>query len=301
MPPSPTSFDYLDFVLPAFVRIAWTSDTARQVWLPRLQAVIRACAKTELVASAFGVRKCALVLISDKDFPELEPFWQGRELTALKLKPQPETGLSAPFHYAVGSAQDVRAFEEAWNAQDTDYMGELLGYPACCRRSFHKHCIEGKLLDPIFTMADTGLHSSDAKPVFEISGPIFTNVLWKPIGIRAVPHLPCRFDCDATCSWGQSFLQATAELGFHDELSWLLEILSWPAEWSALHGIAEIKTPILKIGTRTDATSHKIVVRRLGDHYPAEGAQGLFFPYQIPQRTMTESPAFQRGLLQIEA
>jgi hypothetical protein len=300
MSPSPLSFDYLDFVLPAFVRIAWTSDTARQVWLPRFQAVIRACVKTELMASAFGVRKCALMLISDKDLPELEPFWQSRGLTALKLKLQPGTTLPAPSQYAVGSAQDVKTFEEACNTQNPHYIGELLGYPACCRDSFQKHCIAEKLLDPIFTMADTGLHSSNAKPVFEVSGPIFTNVFWKPIGIRAVPHLPCRFDCDATCSWGQSFLQATAELGFHDELSWLRQILSWPAEWSALHGIAEIKTPILKISTRTDATSHKLVVRRLGDHYPAEGAQGLCFPYQTPQNTMTESPAFQRGLRQIE-
>jgi hypothetical protein len=200
MPPSPPSFDYLDFVLPAFVRIAWTSDTARQVWLPRFQAVIRACAKTELVASAFGIRKCAFVLISDKDFPELEPFWQSRGLTALKLKPQPEIALAAPLPYAVGSAQEVKTFEEAWNAQNPDHMGELLGYPTCCRDSFQKHCISGKQLDPLFTMADTGLRPSDTKPVFEVSGPIFTNVLWKPIGIRVVPHLPCRFDCDATCS-----------------------------------------------------------------------------------------------------
>ncbi len=75
------------------------------------------------------------------------------------------------------------------------------------------------------------------------------------------------------------------------------EILSWPAEWSALHGIAEIKTPVLKVSTRTDATAKKYVVRRQGEKYPAEGARGLGFPYSQPRQPLvTLSPGFRRGL-----
>ena len=32
-----------------------------------------------------------------------------------------------------------------------------------------------------------------------------------------------------------------------------MEILSWPVEWSVLHGIAEIKTPIFRVISRSDA------------------------------------------------
>ncbi len=33
----------------------------------------------------------------------------------------------------------------------------------------------------------------------------------------------------------------------------LLEILSWPVEWSVLHGIAAVKAPVLKVSTRARA------------------------------------------------
>ena len=63
-------------------------------------------------------------------------------------------------------------------------------------------------------------------------------------------HLPCSFDCKETAQIGEknlSLLSSEAkDIG--------LEILSWPIEWSALHGVAEIKTPILKVSTRTDVT-----------------------------------------------
>lgn len=51
-------------------------------------------------------------------------------------------------------------------------------------------------------------------------------------------------------------------------------------EWSALHGIAEIRTPIAKAVTRTDATAQKRVVCRRGRGYPAEGARGVVFPFR---------------------
>ncbi len=85
--------------------------------------------------------------------------------------------------------------------------------------------------------------------------------------------------------------------GYEEEMEWLLEILSWPLEWSCLHGIAEIKTPVLKVSTTTDATASKYVVRVQGDRYPAEGSQGLNFPYRLSQPPLvTQSRGFQRGL-----
>jgi hypothetical protein len=93
-----------------------------------------------------------------------------------------------------------------------------------------------------------------------------------------------------------------AENGFKEEMEWLRQILSWPVEWSALHGIAEIKTPLLKICTKTDATAGKSTVRWVGESYPEEGAQGLCFPYAARQNlTTTGSRAYQRGLAALES
>jgi SAM-dependent methyltransferase len=87
------------------------------------------------------------------------------------------------------------------------------------------------------------------------------------------------------------------DLGFAVEMEWLEEILNWPASWSALHGIAQVKTPVLKVSTRTDATAHEFVVRRAGRRMPAEAAAGLVFPFRSPEGPgLTQTVAFVRGL-----
>jgi hypothetical protein len=80
----------------------------------------------------------------------------------------------------------------------------------------------------------------------------------------------------------------------------MTEILSWPVEWSALHGIAEIKTPILKVSTYTDSTAKKHIVRFNGIRYPSEGIVGLRFPYKIPRNHtgITNSASFLKGIEQ---
>src|SRR5262249_56063041 len=98
-------------------------------------------------------------------------------------------------------------------------------------------------------------------------------------------------------AWAEACLAVGGESGSEEEMDWLLEVLDWPTEWSALHGIAEIRTPVLKIIPRTDATPHKYVVRWQGRNYPAEGAHGLGFPYRLSRPPLlTLSPGFQRGL-----
>jgi hypothetical protein len=80
-------------------------------------------------------------------------------------------------------------------------------------------------------------------------------------------------------------------------MDWMLQILDWPVEWSALHGIAEIKTPILKVSTCTDATPCKYTVRYKGRSTPPEAAQGLRFPFLMSSSpVVTESAGFKRGL-----
>jgi hypothetical protein len=123
------------------------------------------------------------------------------------------------------------------------------------------------------------------------------NMFWRSIGVRAVPHLPCRIDCADSLTLAERMLLVARQSGFANEADWTEEILSWPVEWSALHGIAEIKTPIMKIITRTDATAGKLVVQWQGVTYPAEGAIGVRFPYQPPVRpAITTRRAYQRGV-----
>jgi len=75
-----------------------------------------------------------------------------------------------------------------------------------------------------------------------------------------VAHLPCKLNCPISMEFASAFIAVGMRHGYAAEMHWLSEILSWPVQWSQLHGIAEIKTPILKLSTCTDATARKYSV-----------------------------------------
>jgi hypothetical protein len=79
---------------------------------------------------------------------------------------------------------------------------------------------------------------------------------------------------------GKQLLAVGEAAGLGEEIGDIREMLSWSAEWSALHGIAEIRTPIVKVATSTDATGLKYTVRRTGTRHPQEAPHGLNFPYR---------------------
>jgi hypothetical protein len=200
----------------------------------------------------------------------------------------------------VGSLDAIEELRKAWAASDHETIGTLFGYPSCCRAFFRQVWVDQRCIDTTWAMAiNTVRPSADWSVRIELPSdvPPFANILWRWLGVRAVPHLPCRFDCPETIAFGKSMLEVGEHVGYDEEVGWIREILAWPVEWSGLHGIAEVKTPILKISTRTDATARKDIVRWSGTRYPREGAVGLRFPYQASSRpVLTRSRSFQRGL-----
>lgn len=68
-------------------------------------------------------------------------------------------------------------------------------------------------------------------------------------------------------------------------LGWLEAMLDWPAEWSALHGIAEVKTGIVKFAYRTDYTPEKLTLYYHGHALAPDAMPGLTFVHrQLPRR-----------------
>jgi hypothetical protein len=200
------------------------------------------------------------------------------------------------FRFAVGAPADVIAFKRAWDEDDQRTIGELLGYPGCCHEFFRTVWVEHAMVDTTWPMAVATAGPRANATTVEIAGPPTANILWRWMGVRAVPHLPCRADCQPTAELGKRLLAVGRAAGFAEEMDWTEEILSWPVQWSALHGIAEVTTPVLKVSTRTDATARAYVVRRPGDRYPEEGATGLAFPYRTPGHArVTGSRGFRAG------
>ena len=298
----------LHFELPEFTRLSWVSARARTTWEPRVDRIRQAWLEIEWQAVAAGVRRCAVTMASPEEFLRRGSRWAQLGLNALPVEMQGvahayvnrsvpyEAGKPFLFRFVLGKPADTAEFARVWEVQDQAAIGRLLGYPACCYDFFQKTWVDDGLVDTTWPMAVASATAGGGELV-EVSGPPQANILWRWLGVRPVSHLPCRFDCPATVALADRLLAVGREAGFGDEMSWLLEILRWPVEWSALHGIAEIKTPVLKITTMTDATARKYVVRRHGDAYPPEGAVGLSFPYRQPHvPLLTQSLGFQRGL-----
>src|SRR5574341_821341 len=107
-------------------------------------------------------------------------------------------------------------------------------------------------------------------------------------GSTALPR--SRRPSDLTVERGRAYAQLGRELGFQEEVDWMLEMLGWPVEWNGLHGIAQVTTPVCRISTRTDATAERLVVQRTGTRYPDEGARGLHFPFKVGGRPPAAKP-----------
>jgi hypothetical protein len=110
------------------------------------------------------------------------------------------------------------------------------------------------------------------------TGPLECNILGRWLDMRWVMHLPCSFTCEATRALGVAH-RALLRAKDPQAADVIDEVLQWPVEWSALHGAAEIRYPVLKVVTRTGYTAERRIVQRRGRTYPAEGARGLAFPY----------------------
>ncbi|HWY53099.1 MAG TPA: class I SAM-dependent methyltransferase [Terriglobales bacterium] len=233
-------------------------------------------------------------------------FDSGLEVVPLQVEIRPGELTARQPHSGTGSrgeiiiaglsrADHVTAIRRAWRAQDHDAIGELLGYPICCRLFFQEFCVRQKFIDTTWAMAMNGPLTGERSA--QTSGPIGTNIFLQSIGIRPVPHLPCSFGCEESVHVAASFKSAAQQAGYEQEVVWCEQILGWPVEWSSLHGIAEVKTPILKISTRSESTANKYLIRRVTANYPAEGARGLNFPYQtMGTKVPSETRSFRLGL-----
>jgi hypothetical protein len=233
---------------PDWTRIIWASRVAREAWEPRVQAIQRAWVRVEVASVERLVRAAALVY------------------------GKPETNLSmrevAPTRWAVARSLDLDVFCHAYETGDDNTVGRLLGYPECCR-AFFSRTWGGANVDTTWEMLAPGLRAD---------GPVESNILGRWLGVRLVPHLPCSFNCTATVA----FAERLAPSWPAQELAWAKEILNWPCEWNARHGIAEVRFPVLKLSTRTTVYPEKRTIQRHGPGWPAEAARGLQFPYQKP-------------------
>jgi hypothetical protein len=305
----------LPFVLADFTRIIWHSAEARDVWAPRITRINQVWAEVERQAVVDGLRTSCLTSVDPQNLAEVSLWAVVRGLVVLPLATNsvaPQYSASSqpmvagkPFQYRIVLTRPELAARWAavWTSSDNQAIGELLGYPQCCRDFFERVWVEGKGVDTTWEMAEgTTLPArvGEGPTLIRIgvNTPPEANILLRWLGVRLVPHLPCSFDCQATVEAGKQFVEIGRK-DYSEVIDWIYEMLDWPVEWSALHGIAEIRTPVMTISTRTNATGEKLMVQREDIKYPEEGASGLRFPFRIVSGKVTDKPSFKRSVTPI--
>jgi precorrin-6B methylase 1 len=288
--------DPLPFRLNGFLGVMWASSEAQDNWAPRLSRIRDALRDLECQSVAEGHRACALFTGQAAGHASLR---QEAAAHGLSWHLMSEPG-SAMEHYWLTETATVRVpsrqamviasdrhladFLTAWREDDYRVVGRMLGIPACCLQTFHEVCGDSAhILDPTWLYAARSNPYAQANKVAISSGETrvdATNTLLRWIGLRAVPYFPCCNECLATADIARTLENAAQAAGTGREWNWLMTILSWPTEWTALHGIAEVKTPILKFRTATDATAGKYTVQWAGRSFPEDGAVGIGFPYR---------------------
>jgi hypothetical protein len=307
--------DALDFVLPRFSRQVWTSVSARDEWEPRIERIRAALQDVTLESVSRGVRAAGLLQVRDGELDPLAGRCADRGLAVVSLKhtPSPKSSASVTAPIAMqalvcgpmpAGTETVMVVRSAaaetiggwWGDAVSAELATRLGYPPCCRQ-FLGEMVDQRRLDATWSVAINSDWEANNPSHISIRAKPETNMLWAPLGVTPVPHVPCTFGCAASRHVGQQIIDLARAQGYDAEIGWMRLMLSWPISWSALHGIAETKTPILKMLTRTDATAAKYTLDWHGKPAPDSAPTGLTFPHVPPRRLkITDSRSFQRGL-----
>lgn len=266
---------YVKPFLQEFCRKQWTSARVRCAWESRIQKVSNAFLAAEIASVEVGVRQATLQDVHPQNLARLsqQAAKRGLVVTPLAQKSQGKNYTASSVELRKGEPWTYRAvittpsasvkFAQAWNEEDSEVMGRMLGYPKCCRDRFQDTWNQGSV-DPTWDMDDKD------------GGPIEANILLRWLGVRLIPHLPCGFRCKETVEFGKEMRSVMSS----QEAEWATQLLSMPMKWSSLFGIGEVVTPIFTLNFRSDVSHELRTFSHYGTFYPEESARGLTFPYK---------------------
>ena len=266
-----------DFRLPPFMRVAFVGQAQRATWAPRMDAVRTALARLGVLAVVRQLVPAALVSVPGAEVFEIHNLAAAHGLHARLLAGSRHERRE---WMVIGNESITANYLQAWNKGDAATLDELAAIPACCRGT-RARLQQAGFNDPVWPLAAAGAQTSEHEA--DVCCPPAMNFLLRPLGIDPLGYLPCAFSCEESQRLGSARLALGREAGMVQAIDWLEEMLDWPAEWSALHGIAELKTGIVKIAYNTDFTPEKVTVRYHGHTLATGAVRGLSFAYRQPQ------------------
>lgn len=267
----------LDFRLRTPVRVSWTSTEARDLWEPRLAAIRDALDDTvSWGATLAAVRLHRLHTVRGVAF---QRGWALDKLDTGIGFEEPRFDARGVAMVLVGALDRVDAAAAALDRRDAASLAAATGLPACCFEAAWRETALDPTWDRIQSCGD-GLF-------IELAALAETNPLLRPLGLSVAPIPPCDVRCAAMQAVVRSQIDRLAQSAYREPMEWLAGALDWPVRWSALHGVVETVTPVLRFTYGTRGTGRRIGVRYLGTTVPEASARGLAFPYRQPARLRT--------------
>ena len=271
----------LDFTIPDFLRTVWVSEHAREYWEPKIRSISASWHAIERLTLLQGMRPGVLQSVTPEELPDVQNWALAKNIpmAIVGLDGATESYGNASIPYVAGERFTYRVyfglepekFIDAWKAQADLAIGHMLGFPDCCTASFVTHWKkEG--------WRDLTIHSYGQPLQRNL---MYNNVLLRHIGIRGVFHLPCSVNCQESVKIGAKIIGVMMHTeGLMMPADWLQQLLVMPMEWTSLHGVAMVTTPILKTIYASDPLPTKATLRLDSELYPAHGASGNKFPFQ---------------------
>ena len=270
----------LAFELPPFLRESWVSPAAASVYRDRLREL-----STALLAEVVADLEPGRVLrrrIAGFQIFALQAMARDHRLgcryQVVRHAADHDPERPGLLHYDVwvGREELLAELPRAAGA----LSDELLSVPACCVRAAQERAARAAQLDETWLVASATASAQRAGAQVTLRGSPQDNPLLARLGLRVASHVPCSCDCEDTQRSNARVLARGASGPRAAQIEQLREVLSWPAAFSALHGIAELRLPVVRFLTHCAPTANEYEVRWEGSDYPALGAKGLRFPYR---------------------
>jgi hypothetical protein len=261
------------FQLPDFTRRVWRSLAEQDWWSAKIARLARAWQEIERESVALGVRRAAYQTVDPLALPDLTGWAVHNGLAILPTRRIPavssyvtadtEPAVNQAWHYRVVLARpDVAgAILEAIDQGNDEVLGDLLGYPRCCRDAYAATWGRGQVDSTWETFQS------------QANGPAETNTFLRWLGVRLVPHLPCSPTCTASIDLARQLAAVGRAVRCGAAVDDAYEMLAWPTAWSRIHGLTEVTMPAVKFITRSDYTPTLQRLTREGVYQPVESAR----------------------------
>jgi hypothetical protein len=125
-----------------------------------------------------------------------------------------------------------------------DNLGQLLGYPKCCRDFFSNTWLKDGCLDPMY---ETALNTSTVEKAgsghVKVSGEPRLNRLIRYWGFNIIPFFPHSFECEEALKFSEWWIRLMRKKD-RRATDACLEALNMPMTWSMKNGITYVEHPL---------------------------------------------------------